>query len=168
MEKLKSKYSKNPLKTDIYNLNELKLVLDDVVQEFITDVRHSKQSKTSTDVKIVVGLISTVIASVVGYISVRFDFEAYKMVLTILIALYFTINFLVEVYLWCTGSSFVFSDKVVSTKINFPDPTYVMLVYNKNKLIPNKYTKSVFDLFDSDGRLMHEEFIDDLEKVFEK
>lgn len=169
MDKLKSKYNRNALRADIYNMNELKLVLDDVVQEFLADVKESKQSKTSIDIKISIGLISTAIACVVLYVSMNSDFEANKSMLTALTASYFVINFLMEVYFWFVGgTSFVFSDKTVYTRISPPDPTYVVIVYNKNKLIPSKYTKSVFDLFDSDGKLVHEEFLDDLERLFEK
>lgn len=168
MDRLKAKYNKNPLKTDVYKLSGLKLVLDDLVQEFLAHVKKSRQSKTSTDVKIAVGLVSSAIAVAVGLISVRLDFATHKQLLTALIGAYFVLNILAEIYFWHAGTSFVFSDRVVSTKINSPDPAYNVLVYNRGKLIPRKYTKSVFDLFDSDGTLIHEEFIDDLERLFEE
>ncbi|AFN82580.1 Microsomal signal peptidase subunit SPC25-like protein [Encephalitozoon romaleae SJ-2008] len=168
MDNLKAKYNKNPLRGDIYNLSELKIILDDVIRDFMEKVRNSRQSKASTDIKIVIGLISTAIASVVAYLSVTSEFEYHRRIIAVLTLLYFIINILGEVYFRYIGFSMVFEDRVVSTNISAPDPTYVILVYNKNKLIPSKYTKSVFDLFDSNGRLVHEEFLDDLQALFEK
>ncbi|ADM11107.2 Microsomal signal peptidase subunit SPC25-like protein [Encephalitozoon intestinalis ATCC 50506] len=163
MDNLKAKYNKNPLRGDIYNLSELKIILDDVIRDFMENVGNSKQSKVSTDIKIAIGLISTVIASAVAYFSLTSEFEYHKQVITILTLIYFVINILGEIYFRWTGSSMVFKDRVVSTSVSAPDPTYVIMVYNKNKLIPSKYTKSMFDLFDSNGRLIHEEFLDDLQ-----
>lgn len=168
MDNLKAKYNKNPLRGDIYNLSELKIILDDVIRDFMEKVRSSRQSKASTDIKIVVGLISTAIALVVAYLSITSEFEYHRHIIAVLTLLYFIINILAEVYFRYTGFSMVFEDRVVSTKISAPDPAYVILVYNKNKLIPSKYTKSVFDLFDSNGRLVQEEFLDDLQGLFEK
>lgn len=167
MDGLKGKYNKSPLRGDIYNLAELKIILDDVIRDFLESTRNSKHSKVSTDIRIGVGLVSTAIAAVVVYLSMTSEFEAHKQAVTALTALYFVINALSEIYFRCIGSSMVFKDRVVSTSINAPDPTYVIMVYNKGKFIPSKYTKSVFDLFDSSGKLVHEEFIDDLQGLFE-
>ncbi|KAG5859557.1 microsomal signal peptidase 25 kDa subunit [Encephalitozoon hellem] len=168
MDNLKARYNKSPLRGDIYSLSELKIILDDVVRDFMEKVKNSKQSKASTDIKIVIGLISTAIALVVAYLSTTSEFEHHRNIIALLTLFYFIINLLGEIYFRYVGSSMVFEDRVVSTNISAPDPTYVLLVYNKNKLIPSKYTKSVFDLFDSNGRLVHEEFLDDLQGLFEK
>ncbi|CAD25143.2 SIGNAL PEPTIDASE 21kDa SUBUNIT [Encephalitozoon cuniculi GB-M1] len=168
MDNLRAKYNKNPLRGDIYNLSELKIILDDVIRDFMETAEGSGSSKASTDIKITVGLVSTAIASIVAYFSITSEFEEHKQTITVLTLLYFIINILAEVYFRYAGFSMIFKNRVVSTSISAPDPTYVIMVYNKNKLIPYKYTKSVFDLFDSNGRLIHKEFLEDLRDLFEK
>ena len=168
MDRLRGKYNKSPLRGDIYNLAELKIILDDVIREFLEKACGSRHSKVSTDIRIGVGLASTAIASVVVYLSMTSDFEMHKQAMTVLTALYFVINALSEIYFRCVGSSMVFDDKVVSTSISAPDPTFVLIVYNKDKPTPSKYTKSVYDLFDSNGKLVHDEFLADLQGLFEK
>jgi hypothetical protein len=168
MEKLKLKYSKNPIRGDIYNLSQLKILLDDLVKEYLTSVKSCEQSMLLTDARIAVGLISTGIAAAIVYLSLKTEFEQHKNALILLISIYFVLNFFIEVYTRYIGSSFVFTDRTVVTSATPPEAVYTVLVYNKDRLIPEKYNKSVFDLFDESGRLIHEEFLSDLEELFDK
>lgn len=168
MEDLKKKYTKTPLKGDIYNPFQLKIILDDLLKEYITKVKKSKQSMLLTDVRIMVGLMSTVIAGVIAYLSMKTEFVDHKWILIVLIAIYLVANAILDLYSRYFGTSIVYDNMTVSTTFSPPDPTYVVIVYSKDKLIPDKYIKSIFDLFDSNGKLFHEEFLNDLNKLFKK
>ncbi|KAM0671436.1 microsomal signal peptidase [Ordospora colligata] len=168
MDILKTKYNKNPLVGDVYCLNSLKIILDDVIKEFMDTVKNSKQSTVSSDIKISTGLVSAAITGATVYISLTSEFKQHKSIMTVLVVAYFVINILVEIYERWNGKSMVFGSKTVSTTINASDAIYTVVVHDSTQPTPNKYTRSVFELFDSDGKLIHERFIEDIQDLFEK
>lgn len=165
MDNLRKKYSKQPIKGDIYNLQNLKVLLDDLMQEYFTKGLSLSQCNLGTDIKIVIGLISTVIAVSVTYLSVYTDFNDHKFYLMLLCSAYFVLNAVGEMYAKLRGNVFKFNNAKVYTSINAPNPIYTILVYSDKNPIPKKYSKSVCDLFDEDGRLQHTNFLDDLDNV---
>lgn len=166
IEKIKQKYSKRPIKGEIYNLANLKILLDDLLLEYLTKVKKYKQKTFLVDLKIFVGIISTVVACVIAYLSVYKEFSEYRNMLIIGLSIYFTINMMVWVVEKMQKATFKFENISVETNVNPPSPVYTVMVYEKEKLIPEKYTKSVFDLFTEEGRLLHEEVLSDFERLF--
>lgn len=56
----------------------------------------------------------------------------------------------------------------VCTDISPPNPVYTILVYKNKKLIPEKWSKSIFDMFDSEGVLRSGEVLDEWNIFFNK
>ncbi|KAH9411957.1 microsomal signal peptidase [Ordospora pajunii] len=168
MDILKAKYNKQPLVGDVYCLINLKIILDDVIKEFMATVKNSRQSTVPADIKIITGLASAAITAATMYMSITSEFKQHKSIMAVLVVVYFVINILMEIYERWNGKSMVFGTKVVSTTINASDAIYTVIVHDINQPTPSKYTRSIFELFDSDGKLIHERFVEDIQDLFEK
>ncbi|EEQ81647.1 hypothetical protein NCER_101840 [Vairimorpha ceranae BRL01] len=187
-DKLKLKYSKKPVKGDIYNLRHLKVLIDEILVDFLVKDLNYKLNNTYTDFQISVGLLSTVLAALLTYFSMNFEFKDYKVFMIWCLCIYSVLNGIVYIFDTLRGTTYYFTkviknnvqedkndketEKVVSirvcTEILPPNPIYTLLVYKDNKLIPEKWSKSVFELFKEDGTLNASQFLDDVTLFFNK
>ncbi|WUR05095.1 putative signal peptidase complex subunit 2 [Vairimorpha necatrix] len=176
LDKLKIKYSRRPLKGDIYNLRNLKLVTDEILLDFMQSVLKCKLNNLYTDFTLAVGITSTILAAFLAYFSTHYEFEEYKTYLIFSLIFYCGFNSVVYICDLLRTTTFKFTlvkenEKVemrVCTDISPPNPVYTILVYKNDKLIPEKWSKSVFDLFNKDGVLQADEFLDQVNEFFNK
>lgn len=164
MEKLREKYKKFPVVADIHSLDQLKIALDDLLVECVSSLGF-KESNLYTDIQNSIGIISTILAVIVTWMSECHRFQNIKFYMVWLVLGYFTINGLSYLYFHFEGGKIKFNGLEIITRID-KTPIYVVLVYKKGKPVPVKYYKSVLDLFDENGRLDHALFIDDIEALF--
>lgn len=149
-------------KGDIYNLRNLKVVLDDALYDFITKTLSLKIKTAYTDFELFVGTISTILSIIVVYMSCNYDFCDYKLYLIICLTIYFILNGIITICNYFRSTTFAFDGMKVCTEICPPYPVYTILVYRNGKLIPEKFSKSVYDLFDCEGILSTDCFYKEL------
>lgn len=164
MEKLKEKYKKSPIIADIYSLDQLKIALDDLLVECVSSLGF-RERNLYTDIQNTIGIISTMLAVVVTWLSECHKFQSIKTYMAWLVFVYFGINGVSCLYSYFKGGKIKFDGFEMITRID-KTPVYVVLVYRKGKPVPVKYCKSVLDLFDENGRLDHALFIDDIKALF--
>ncbi len=166
LEKLIKKFENEPIKADLYTLEQLKIALDDALI-FYCKERGFKEKHHLTDFLNVIGLVSTALATTVLYLSLYSTFEASKKLLFICLLIYVILSILsFLVYCFC-GGRIQFQEFDIVTRID-KTPVYVSLLYWKGKVVPVKYYKSVLELFDETGKLDHVLFLNDLEKLFKE
>ncbi|KAM0680989.1 hypothetical protein GINT2_000772 [Glugoides intestinalis] len=166
LEKLIKKIDSAPIQADLYTLEQLKIALDDLLV-FYCKERGFKEKHRLNDFLNVIGLISTVLASIVLYLSLYSTFEASKKVLFICLVIYVFLSLLsFIVYCFC-GGRIQFQEFDIVTRAD-KTPVYVSLLYWKGKVVPVKYYKSILELFDETGKLDHVLFLNDLEKLFKE
>lgn len=168
LDKIRQKYDKRPIKADVNVLPQLKTAMDDVILEYLTKVRNLVQSTLLTDLQIVVGVISTILACAVAYSSVTYEFKDYRTLLAISLCVYCVLNAIMYLITKIWSYTFKFGDMAVYTSINPPSDIYSILIHTKGRLIPQKYSRSVFDLFDSEGTFLHNVFLDDIDALFDE
>lgn len=172
MEKLIKKYDRTPIKTDLSTLQSIKICIDDTLLQYLRVHHQYKQNNLLTDFKIVIGVISTVIAGFVTYLSVSKEFVDYKSLVTYLLLLYFGLNGFLEVINRFVNKGCIFHGKNESgnikiyTKIPQPDTSYIMIAFRNDKTIPIKWTKNVCDLFNEEGLFLHKKFYDEIDTFF--
>lgn len=173
MNSLLKIYAKAPVKSEIHHLRALKITLDDVLKRYLTKALGWKQLHIVTDIRIFVGLVSIVSAAITLYLSLYVDFVAYKPYVVVLLALYFALNIALEVFLFFFPEPVFKGEKdgallVVKSEIKEPYPIYTLILHRDGEKVPTKYTKSVYDLFYSNGVLIHDEYLQDIEALFAK
>lgn len=173
MNNLLKIYAKAPVKSEINQLRALKITLDDVLKRYLTNVLKWKQHHVVTDVRIFVGLISIISAAITLYFSLYVDFVVYKPYVAVLLAVYFVLNIALEVFLFFFPEPVFKGEKdgaflVVKSEIKEPYPIYTLILHRDGEKVPTKYTKSVYDLFYSNGILIHDEYLRDIEALFAK
>jgi len=166
MEHLITKYNKNPIVGDLYTLPNLKVHLDDLLEEYLCS-NGCKRSYFVQDILNVIGVLSTAITAIITYMSMYCQFDKAKLYLGILLLSYITINSVSFVISYFNGNKKVFDKFWISTRME-QRPVYVMLIYQKENIVPIKYNKSVYDLYYDNGILDHKLFLNDLKDVFNK
>lgn len=164
MEELVRKYSKRPIKGDIYTLTNLKALLDDLLNEYLSG-EGFRRKYFYTDVKNGIGLLSAVLALVVTGLSVYCEFQRVKPYIGLCIGAYFLLYVLNYLVSYREGGRFYYDGFEIVTRADAV-PVYVLLVYRRDRPVPQKYTRSVLDLFDAEGRLDHEYFLGDIKPLF--
>ncbi|EJW03680.1 hypothetical protein EDEG_00168 [Edhazardia aedis USNM 41457] len=168
MDKLIKKYDRKPIKCDLTSLTPIKLTLDDVLGEYLRVEMKYKQSHLFTDLRIFVGLVSTIMSVYLTYLSMNKEFKEYKYICFVIVGVFAVLNGLLELILRVFARGTIFSGKkederiCVYSNISRADTNYIVMVYKDGKLIPDKYNKDVRDLFDEDGMLLHKLFIEEL------
>lgn len=165
-EKLKSKYNKNKIKKDIYTLDQLKIALDDLLIEY-AEGKGYRENHITTDVGNTIGIISTILASIVTFVSIYYKFEDIKNIVFVCTTAYFGFNTFFFLFLQLFGGKIAFKEFDAITKID-TTPVYVILLYWKNRNIPVKYHRDVTELFYEDGEFDHTLFLNDLESLFKE
>lgn len=158
IQKLRNKYNKEPIKADVYTLSKLKIALDDLLVE-CANVLDYKQNNLYVDVQNIIGIISTLIACGTVYLSMYFKFDTVKFYLKILCSLYFIINFTSYIIYYLFGKLLRFKDFSFKTKVS-KNEIYEIIMKNNNSEIKGKYVKSIYDLFNEEGEMDHNLFID--------
>ncbi|TBU06214.1 putative Spc25 microsomal signal peptidase [Hamiltosporidium magnivora] len=173
MEQLKKKFSRNPIKAEIYKLSDIKVALDDLLYQFLKYEMKYKQCNFVSNLRIFIGMISVIITVIIAYLSVNQDFKDYKQLCVAGVTTYFLINFLGDFIIRITGCSkyiFMGGSKEENFKISsFTDvenATYNLLIYKDAIEVPRKYVKKVNQLFYKDGAMIHEIFLEDLKNLF--
>lgn len=166
VNKLTKKYIKTPLTTDIYTLEQIKITLDDFLVEYCRE-RGFREKYHLTDFQNIIGIISTIQAVIVVFLSLYCKFEDAKRMLFICIVSYFAINIFCFIISYFFGGKVTFYEFDVITRID-KTPVYVALLYWKDRVVPVKYYKNVLELFDESGTLEHVEFLKDLEELFKE
>lgn len=174
MEKLFRKYKRTPVNSNINCLKSLKTTLDDVLSLYLRTEQEYKQNHFIVDLRIAIGVISTLAAAYLTYLSVYVDFKDYKNKAIALLGIYFALNGLLELVMKCTQKGKVFYGKnergtiSVYTSVKTPDTNYVVLVYKDKSVIPTKYNRNICELFDEEGVLQHEVFLNDIDAFFKE
>eukprot|EP00866_Antonospora_locustae_P000768 jgi/Antlo1/768/598 len=171
MNSLLKAYTKSPVKSEVLHLRALKITLDDVLKRYLTKVLGWKQHHFVTDIRIFVGLVSIITAAITLCLSLYIDFVVYKPYVAVLLSLYFSLNIALEIVLFLFPEPVFKGEKdgsllVVRSEIKEPHPMYTIMLFRDGGKVPTKYTKSVYDLFYSDGVLIHEEYLRDIETLF--
>lgn len=166
LEKLIKKFENAPIRVDLYTLEQLKIALDDLLILYCKE-RGFKEKHHLTDFLNIIGVISTILASIVLYLSLYSTFEASKKLLVICLSIYVILSILSFIVYCFFGGCIQFLEFDVVTRID-KTPVYVSLLYWKGKVVPVKYYKSVLELFDETGKLDHVLFLNDLENLFKE
>ncbi|KAF7683521.1 Signal peptidase complex subunit 2 [Astathelohania contejeani] len=168
MEKIIKKYDKKPIKTNTYILSNLKVTLDDFVIQFMTKELRCTENFLFTDFRIAVGIVSTILASILAYLSITYDFNEYKTICAIFLLIYFVSNIIVEAISNIFRRNVIYvgkkEDKRISVKsiLKGPNTIYTLLVDSNGSV--SKYTKDIRDLFDEEGMFLHNIFFNELKK----
>lgn len=163
MDALAMKYDKSPIFGDIYNLNNLKSLLNDLLNEYLVKNGY-KRNYWYLDLRNTIGIISLLIACVVVGLSYLYKFNEAKEYLGLCIVIYYTLYLLNLIVVYFDSGKFYYKDFYIVTRAD-TTPVYVILIYKKNEFVPKKYTKSILELFYENGRLDHELFLKDIDKL---
>ncbi|ELA42584.1 uncharacterized protein VICG_00336 [Vittaforma corneae ATCC 50505] len=166
VDKITKKYIKTPITADIYTLEQIKITLDDFLVEYCRE-RGFQEKYHLTDFQNVIGIISTIQASIVVVLSLFCKFEDVRRMLFMCIISYFAVNIFCYIVSYFFGGKLSFYEFSVITRIDRM-PVYVVLLYWKDRMVPVKYYKNVSELFDETGVLDHIEFLKDLEELFKE
>lgn len=172
MDKIITRYNKKPIQSNIYVLQGLKLSLNDLLVEYLKHERGFKQKQLFTDMRIVVGLFSVACAIITCYISMYKDFSDYKNELVVLLGIYFSLNFLLEIWTMLFFRNVIFegTNKDGSVRIDgfnrAVDTNYKLIIYRNGKVVPGTFSKSVYELYDESGVLDHETFLKEIAPIF--
>lgn len=164
MERLQEKYKRSPIVADIYSLDQLKITLDDLLVECVSALGF-KERNMYMDIQNSIGIVSTIMAVAVTWMSECYRFQDIKLYMVWLVLGYFGINGLSCLYSHLNGGKIRFDGLEIVTRID-KTPIYVVLIYKRSKPVPAKYRKSVLDLFDESGKLDHVLFISDIKTLF--
>jgi hypothetical protein len=132
-------------------------------------VKGYSQSYILTDVRIFVGLLSTIFGAVLAYLSVTRDYSEYRTVAVCFVSIYFVLNLTLEVILRFFNKRLIFSGKgiggciKVKSSVLSPDTKYVLSVYKNEKKVPREIILDFCELFDREGVLLHERFLERLD-----
>lgn len=166
MSKIVEKYNKRPVMGDIYTLPNLKILLDDLLNEYLAEKGH-RRSYLFMDIRNGVGIVSTAVAAAVIFMSLNYKFENIKAPMGLCLLVYFVINAASLAVTWYEGERFCYDAFSVTTRSD-DTPSYTVLVYMHGKCVPMRYTRSFFDLFDRTGRMDHAMFVEDLDRLLNK
>jgi len=166
MQKIREKHNKDPIVSDLYSLDQLKISLDDLLVECVTKIGY-KENFAAVDFFNLIGILSTILAGIVLYLSLNFKWGTIKAYIAYCVIVYFIINAVSTIITYFQGGKIKFDGLEIITRID-KTPVYVVLIYKKGKIVPIKYSKSVFDLFYEDGTLDHNLFIDNIESLFKE
>lgn len=164
MEALIARRDREPIYGDIYTLPGLKVLLDDALREYLVASGYA-HSTLCLDVWLAIGLLSLVLAGGVALISTYCDFYTTRRTVAWMLHTYVAANLVSLVITRIEGGRAVYGPVSVTSRIA-DMRSYVLLVYHRDRIVPAKYTRSIFDLFDSDGRLDHRLFFADLRTLF--
>ena len=164
IRELTKKYTKTPIRVDLYSLEKLKIALDDLFVEYCK-AKGYHEKPYLVDFQNAIGVVSTILAGVVALLSVYFRWEAICTPVVICVAIYYAINTASYALTYVYGGKIVFREFEAVTRIE-KTPVYVSLIFWKGKMAPVKYYKSALDLFDETGKLDHVQFLNDMEKLF--
>lgn len=172
MEKFRNKYDKpkNPPKTDLYTINQVKISLDDFLVEYLTALGF-KECNFYVDFSNTIGIFSTIFAGLTCYLSMYYQWEHIKKYITYSVIAYFCINSILFIYCCFKSGKIRFSGLEIATKIQFTDdknPVYTAMIYKRNKVVPLKYTRTIFDLFYDNGIMDYKILIEDFDKLFKE
>lgn len=165
--------------TNLTHLANLKVIVRDAVPNIFKSINKDlKQSHNTTDFKIIVGLLSTILACITTYISVYYDFNSMYQILLVLVVSYFIINGLLESLLFLFGLNELIYKATFSKKEDLKNDNtekapskllnYTLFVHSRSTNLPDqmvleislasevknkKYQVllSVYDLFDGTG-----------------
>lgn len=162
--KLTMKYTKSPIKTDIYSLEKIKLTLDDLLVEYSKE-RGFREKYELVDISNAIGIVSIVLALAVFFLGMAYRFDEVKWIIAILVYSYFVINGIGMAISYFLGGRISFDKFEMRTRID-KTPVYVVLLYWRGRITPIKYNKDIFELFNEKGELDHSTFLKDLEYLF--
>lgn len=172
MDTIIARYNKTPINCNIYGLVNLKVACNDLLIEYLKKEKGYQQRQAYTDMKIAVGLISVVCAILTCYMSLHYDFSDYRKALVVVLAIYFSLNFILEICLRFFARNTVFEgyNREGSIRIDgfnkAVDTNYKLIIYKNGKAIPGNFSKSIYDLYDESGVLDHETFLREIAQVF--
>merc|ERR1711890_63533 len=152
MDPLFQKYDKTPKKVDLRELKNLHICLNDFIIEYM-NLKGYKENHRNTDIKIVIGFVSTILASIACFLSVKYDFSWYRYYMYIIVGLYFTLN-----------GGVAFLDSNTFYRGNKKDSNHSKSIQIENISIPGENTYTINFLFDRKRR----KFIVDIKDVFYK
>lgn len=166
MEKLIIKYEKNPLKVNLRKLINLRVSLNDLLYEYLNN-KNCVQNFRSTDIRIIVGFISSILASITTYISLFYEFQDIKKLQIFLLSFYFCINGLYELYSKFVANYTYYGNMNGKSLIiySYIDDYYRLEVVYNGKY--KKYKALIYDLFYENGILDHSKFLGDLNDLFD-
>ncbi|KAM0676626.1 hypothetical protein BDAP_002836 [Binucleata daphniae] len=172
MDKLIKKYDRTPIKTNLSTLQTIKISIDDSLLQYLRVHHKYKQNNLLTDLKIFIGLCSTIVAVIITYYSMTQDFVDYKALAAYLLIFYFTINGFLEFVVRFVNKGCIFrgtneagSIRIYS-KLPQPNTNYILIAFLNNKTIPIKWNKNVCDLFDEEGTFLHKQFYSEIDTFF--
>lgn len=164
MSDLKTKYSKSPIKADLYSLDQLKIALDDLLIEYCSSIGH-KEIHLLTDIQNIVGVVSIILCLCVLGQSYYFKFDTIRSYMALCLLAYFALNILAFILTFFMGGKISFEKLNVKTSIDSAHQYQVTLNYKSEKS-PVTYKKSIFELFDNSSKLDHEIFLNDVADLF--
>lgn len=164
MDDLLRKYNKRPIIGDIYNIRNLKNITDNFICEYLK-ARGFKMNCLYIDIQNVFGLLSVCVAGATAYISTFYEFHTMKWLLKYLVPIYFSLSFASFFVSYKVGKKVIFNKFYLTTRIDSVQ-TYILLIYFNHRVVPGKYSKSVYELFDENGRFDHELLFKELASLF--
>lgn len=166
IESIIEKYQKRPIVGDIYNEANLKVLLDDLLNEYLV-AKEMKRNYMLTDIKNLLGTGSVLCGAVATYVSLQYKFQAIFNILLVAVVVYFVLRsivFLLDLY---EDRAFCYGNFYLKSSAN-KDALYSVEKYESRQKSPVKYSRSLFELFDNTGRMDHVLFLADLDEFFNK
>lgn len=166
METLLKKYNKRPVTGDVYTLSNLKVIVDDLLCDYLYAAGF-RRVYFYENIRIALGMLSMVVAAVTTYASLYYPFKQTECLLKYLVCGYFSLTVLGFIISQVEGRRVIYEGFHVVTRVD-DSQNYILLIYFKGKVVPQKYSKSIFELFYNDGKLDHLLLIKELGGIFKK
>lgn len=161
-EKLLQKYSKIPVKTDIYSLKAVKITLNDVLTECMSCLGF-KTKFLYVDLQNFIGILSLILSGFTVYYSVYYKFQEVQKYIANCVFAYFFLSGISYILAYFYSKKLLFEDLEIKTEIK-DRSSYIAVFHLKNKKVV-KYYKEINDLFDERGILNHVQFFNDISKL---
>lgn len=160
------KHNKRPIVADIYTLGNMKILLDDLLNEYLGACGY-RRDHTFPDARNAIGLISIALAMAVTYMSLNCKFDDVMVTISGCVLLYFVLNIAIFIVGYFEECKYRYGGFYLVTRVDMA-PSYTIEYHLPAGSVLRKYTKSLYDLFDDTGKMGHALFVDDMEVFFNK
>ncbi|KAI4292814.1 signal peptidase complex subunit 2 [Pancytospora philotis] len=163
---LEKKYARKPIRGDIHTEQNLKVLLDDLLNEYLA-ARGCRRNYLYIDLGNAAGVVCVLLAALTTYLSVMYKFNDVHVPLLAAVAAYFAVNTCSTLVGFCGGSAFRYAGFSLASS-TVARTSYELRRYDDRFRNPLRYVKRLPDLFDDAGCLDHALFLKDMEEFFNK
>ncbi|KAI5171579.1 hypothetical protein NEFER03_0901 [Nematocida sp. LUAm3] len=148
--------------SEVYSLETVKEDLDAYIRSVLLETEGYEEVTTGTDIKILLGVLSSILTGILLVLSVFYDFEVYKtygMFLVLFFWIFSYTDFLLSRFVFHHTFTGTKSQKHLSliTKLDPPISIYTALFYFNKKEIPTKFAVDIAHLYNENQELNQKE-----------